>query len=99
MIRTDRERKTVKVIIELYCKLKHGTRNELCGECGKLLAYAQRKLIQCPMGENKPACTKCPVHCYEEEMRERIRKIMRFSGPRMLFYHPVLTIFHLIDKR
>jgi hypothetical protein len=23
---------------------------------------------------------------------------MRYAGPRMLFRHPVLTLFHLVDK-
>lgn len=27
-------------------------------------------------------------------MREEIRRVMRFSGPRMLFYHPVQAIWH-----
>ena len=31
-----------------------------------------------------------------DEMREKIRKVMRFSGPRMLFYHPVLAVWHLV---
>jgi hypothetical protein len=32
-------------------------------------------------------------------MRENIRKIMRFSGPRMVFRYPLLTIYHFIDKK
>ena len=34
-----------------------------------------------------------------EEMREQIRRVMRFSGPRMLLYHPVLAVWHLICSR
>jgi hypothetical protein len=30
-------------------------------------------------------------------MRDRIRKVMRFSGPRMLFLHPTLALLHLLD--
>lgn len=29
-------------------------------------------------------------------MREKIRQVMRFSGPRMLLYHPVLANWHLV---
>ena len=34
-----------------------------------------------------------------EEMREQIRQVMRFSGPRMLLYHPVLAVWHLICSK
>ena len=37
------------------------------------------------------------VHCYQPQMREQIRQVMRYSGPRMLFHHPVMAIRHLID--
>ena len=29
--------------------------------------------------------------------REKIREVMRFSGPRMLFHHPVAAVRHLIE--
>jgi len=39
------------------------------------------------------------VHCYNAEMRERVRVMMRWSGPRMLLRHPVIAILHMIDGR
>lgn len=47
-------------------------------------------------GEDKPTCQKCPVHCYNAEMRERIKVVMRFSGPRLLLHSPLLSISHLV---
>jgi hypothetical protein len=32
-------------------------------------------------------------------MREKIREVMRFSGPRMIFHHPIMAIRHLIECR
>ena len=32
-------------------------------------------------------------------MRERVRAVMRYSGPRMLTRHPVLAVAHLADGR
>ncbi len=32
-------------------------------------------------------------------MREHIRIIMRYSGPRMLFSHPIAAVWHLINGR
>jgi len=30
-------------------------------------------------------------------MRERIRAVMRFAGPRMFYRHPIMTLQHMID--
>ena len=49
--------------------------------------------------ETKTFCSNCRVHCYRPDMRERIREVMRFSGPRMMLYHPVMAVRHLIESR
>jgi hypothetical protein len=30
-------------------------------------------------------------------MREKIRAVMRYAGPRMLYHHPLLAFYHMID--
>jgi hypothetical protein len=30
-------------------------------------------------------------------MRERVRAVMRYAGPRMLLRHPILAVLHLLD--
>ena len=47
----------------------------------------------------KTFCSVCKTHCYKPEMRQRIREVMRWSGPRMLFHHPVLAVRHLVETR
>jgi hypothetical protein len=32
-------------------------------------------------------------------MREQIRAVMRYAGPRMLYRHPIMTLQHMIDGR
>ena len=85
-------------MVRMYCRHKEGNR-ELCSDCAEVLDYANNRLSLCRFGNNKPTCRKCPVHCYNKEMRERIRAIMRWSGPRMLFYHPVEAVRHLKRER
>jgi len=51
----------------------------LCRDCGKLLSHGIAKLLICPY-DPKPMCKKCETHCYAPGYREKIRKIMRFSG-------------------
>ncbi len=97
--RIDRESKTVEAMINIYCHNLHRTKNNLCTKCQKLLEYAHLRLQRCPFGEGKTTCAKCPVHCYKSDMREEIRAVMRYSGPRMFHKHPILTVYHYIDGR
>jgi hypothetical protein len=96
--RINRESNTIAAMIALYCH-KHHSGNGLCPECASLLDYARKRLDKCPFQEGKTTCAKCPVHCYESDMRERIRAVMRYSGPRMMYRHPILAMLHLIDGR
>ena len=97
--RVAREWKTIQAMIRIYCRNLHGKRGALCGECEEIRLYAERRLEKCPFAEEKPTCVKCPVHCYEASMRERVRQVMRFSGPRMLLVHPILALRHLRDEK
>lgn len=94
----EREKRTVSLMIRIYCKKKHGTGRELCADCKALDAYARERCDKCPFMETKTFCSNCNVHCYKKEMREKIRAVMRFSGPRMTFSHPVMAIRHLIES-
>lgn len=94
----QREKETVSFMIALYCRKKHGCK-ELCPECAELDAYARMRSDKCPFMETKTFCSNCKVHCYKPEMREKIREVMRFSGPRMLFYHPVMAIRHVVESQ
>lgn len=94
-----REKQMVSEMITLYCRKKHHTKGNLCPECAALLVYAQQRSDQCPFMETKTFCSNCKVHCYQPVMREKIREVMRFSGPRMLLSHPIMTITHLIESR
>lgn len=95
--RMQREKKTVRVTIKMYCNGCHDTGKELCGECKELLEYALSRLDKCPFQKGKTTCAKCPIHCYKPEMREKIRNVMRYSGPRMFSKHPILALFHFMD--
>jgi predicted amidophosphoribosyltransferase len=96
--RLRRERYTIKVMMEIYCHGYHQNRGKLCADCLDLYTYAMKRIDKCPLQMDKPTCAHCPVHCYKREMREKIRCVMRYSGPWMLVYHPILTILHYRDQ-
>jgi len=101
-IRRARELKTIAAMVRMYCRGHRHERKhdgELCPECAALFDYAARRLERCVFGDAKPTCANCVVHCYSAEMRERVRVVMRWAGPRMLLRHPILGIRHQLDGR
>ena len=98
--RITREKKTIDKMVHIYCKAHHETKDgKLCPECTDFLEYALARLDKCPFQEEKSTCGKCLVHCYQPQMREKAKKIMRYSGPRMLLHSPGLALRHMFDGR
>ncbi len=96
--RRDREFKMIDAMLRMYCRAHHGSdRAGLCPDCAALHDYAYRRLERCVFGDAKPTCANCTVHCYKPVMRERIRQVMRWAGPRMLWRHPLLALRHMLD--
>jgi hypothetical protein len=91
------ERKTVRLMIKMYCRNNHQVHN-LCNDCSDLLKYSEERTQNCPYGEDKPRCSVCTVHCYKPEMREKIRAVMRYAGPRMIYHSPVTAIQYMVLK-
>lgn len=93
----EREKRVVQRMVELYC------RHKLHCDCIPeeylvLIDYASKRLDRCKFGDKKMACKKCPIHCYKPEMRDKIREVMRWVGPRMFIYDPIAAIRHLFNR-
>ncbi len=99
-VKREREKRIVGEMIMLYCHGNHGTKKKvLCPDCTELLSYAKQRSEKCPFMEQKTFCSNCVVHCYKPDMREKIRRVMRWSGPRMIFHHPLMAIRHVIESK
>lgn len=96
--RIRQEQRTIDAMLEIYCRDRHGGRGALCLDCDRLRDYAHRRLATCPFQEEKPVCNRCEVHCYSQAMRQRVRDVMRYAGPRMPLRHPWLALLHWVDK-
>jgi len=95
--RLERERRTIEAMLRVYCRDHHSSTEGLCPDCRGLLDYATHRLERCPFGGSKPTCAKCPIHCYGADPRERVRQVMRYAGPKLLWRHPILTLLHFTD--
>ena len=90
------EKLLVSEMIALYCRKQHKTpKGQRCPACQELQDYALARIDKCPFMETKTFCSACKVHCYKPAMREQIRVVMRWAGPRMLPVHPVLSVKHM----
>ncbi len=96
--RLEQELKTINTMIRMYCRNFHDCDDKFCQECSDIFQYAEERLKGCRFGEEKPTCDKCPIHCYKPEMREKIRTIMRYAGPRMIYTHPIMGFRHIFKK-
>jgi hypothetical protein len=71
----------------------------VCDECAELLRYGEQRRVRCPK-DPKPFCSNCETHCYRPEMRERMRDVMRYAGPRSLFTRHVIDgVRHVLEGR
>lgn len=101
----EKEKKLIPVMIKKYCNGKHKEKRkaqgikhgEVCHECKELTEYALFRLDKCPFKVNKKFCSFCKIHCYKPEMREKIKAVMKYSGPRMLPSHPIFAISHVVQ--
>lgn len=97
----EKEKRILRLMIGIYCHKKHKTKGDgFCTECQELADYAISRVEHCPHMADKTFCSCCETHCYKPEMREKIRQVMRFSGPRMIIYSPQMCIKHkLLERR
>ena len=76
MSRIEREKRTVRKMIELYCR-HHLHQDTMPDEYQHLAHFACRRLDHCRYGEHKTACKDCPTHCYAPKEREAIDALGR----------------------
>ena len=91
----EEEKNLLAFMVSIYCRKKEKN-PVICADCRELIEYAQARLDHCPFGEAKPACKKCSIHCFKPEMKERIKKVMRYAGPRMFLLFPRKALMHYL---
>ena len=67
----------------------------LCAQCRRLMGHALMKRALCPF-DPKPACKRCVRHCYAAQYRDQIRRVMQYSGKRLLLTGRLDYLLHLL---
>lgn len=88
------EKRVLREMFLIFCEGRHGSKGELCEDCEEIYRYACERVDRCPNMESKTFCSACKRSCYKKSMRERVREVMKFSGPRMIFKRPGMALKH-----
>ena len=97
MNKQQREKHTVEKMIDIYCKAMHQPDKVRCEKCEQLLQYSTQRIGKCIYGKDKPVCAKCKIH-YRPQMREEIKNVMRYAGPKMGIKTSDFGILSFIDS-
>lgn len=103
-----KEMETLKIMIAIYCDGNHQGKKgwhllsghpeirKLCPKCQELATFALSRTAACPHMATKTFCSACKTPCYPNDRRDQIRKVMRYSGPRMIFHMPLKALKHAL---
>ncbi len=94
-----KEKELIEIMIKLYNKKKL-RQKQLTKEMQELLEYSYLRIENCPhqkknINGEKPFCSCCTIQCYKADMKQSMVEVMKFSGPRLIFSHPIVSIDHL----
>ena len=94
----EKQKELIPVMIRMYCHGNHHTKGKkMCASCQELTDYALFRLDKCPFKKNKSFCAFCSIKCYKPEYKAEIKKVMKYSGPRMFWTHPIFSMSHVVQ--
>ena len=97
----EKDRATVEAIGRIYCKRYHREASKdvsgLCESCRRAVDLTVDRAQACP-NNHEENCEDCAIKCQRGDDQKRIKEIMRYSAPRMLVRHPLMTIEYLRKK-
>lgn len=96
-LRREKKHMISAKMIETYCRgNKHTSKDDpVCDKCQQVMDYSQFRTSKCPYIKKTLFCVNCPTPCYKPDMKEEMRKVMKYAGPRFLFKHPIYFIHHV----
>lgn len=92
--RRDQKHQIVSDMVMIYCDGHHKHTLSPCPKCQEVLDYSKFRTSKCPYIKKTLFCSNCPTPCYKPDMKEEMRVIMKYSGPRYFFKHPILVLKH-----
>lgn len=99
--RIQRDLRTLQAMGSIYCGAHHAGVSKdaagLCEECAATIKFTHDRASACPY-DHRGNCKDCAIKCNRGDQKERIKAIMRYAAPRMLFKHPLMTLEYVVKK-
>lgn len=97
----EKDRRTLEAIGLIYCRAHHHDcakdATGLCPDCREAIEGTLDRTLHCP-SNHQGNCQDCSIHCQRGEAQQRIKAIMAYAAPRMLWRHPLMTVEYLRKK-
>lgn len=104
MERKDKDIKILLDFITVYCRENHKEveqhyvpelQVDLCSDCEELAVYGVKRRRLCPKNP-KPSCKNCDTPCYGPAYKDKIKKIMKFSGTYFIKRGRIDYLYHYL---
>ena len=100
--KTNKDLKTLEAMARIYCSKWHAASAKdaagVCEECRTAVEATFNRADACPY-DHAHNCQDCTTKCQRGENQERIKQIMRYAAPRMIYRHPLMTFEYLRKRR
>ena len=88
----EQEIGTITRMVRRYYRSVHETGGRIFHTKHPLPEHVKKRRGICPHGDNKPFCSICHILCYNPEMRQPLRAVIRYAEPRTLLRHMAETL-------
>ena len=96
----EREMKTIRAMIAIYCQDHHHVAAGSCAMRARRCSSMLRPDLANARGVTRNPCVPTARSiAIKPAMRDQVRQVMRYAGPKMLLRHPLLAVSHLLQKR
>ena len=93
----DKDRRVLEAMGSIYCQGNHADAQKdeggMCPECRATIENTLSRAASCPYGHQD-----CKTHCQRGDAQIRIKAIMRYAAPKMMFRHPIMAFEYLRKK-
>ena len=99
--RIRRDLRTLQAMGSIYCKAHHADAPKdaagMCEQCAETIRFTHERAAACPY-DHEGNCKDCAIKCNRGDQQRRIQSIMKYSAPRMLVRHPLMTLEYALKK-
>lgn len=92
-ITIDYKKQLLDIMFDIYIKDHESEKDSM----ESLRLYSHNRLENCQNKDKRNFCSSCSIRCFSKNRREDIKRVMKYSGPRLIFYRPLALLRHTFN--